>query len=65
MYPKDLNDDFVSIWELSPMLVIDQKEKEEYVIRIHYSALTMEEVLYLLTNYYNNDTSMHVSGRFF
>jgi len=63
MYPKDLNDNFVGIWGSSPMLVIDQNGKEENVIRIHYFALTMEEVLYLLTNYYNNNTSMHVSGR--
>jgi len=35
------------------MLVLERNKKEENVIKIPYSALTLEEALYLLTNYHD------------
>jgi hypothetical protein len=51
MHPKALNGTIATIWNPRPMLVIDRNEKEENALRIPYSALTLDEALYLLTNY--------------
>ena len=43
----------MSIYALHIMLVLERNKKEENVIKIPYSALTLEEALYLLTNYHD------------
>lgn len=49
---RKVNMPLLTVYALHIMLVTERSRKEENVIQIPYSALTLGEALYLLTNYH-------------